>query len=74
MDIRKSSCSISVPQRGVWKAGKKNCGKPLTSETKVSYSEPGDYRIRAIATDGATFSTYDVDVKVNPRASAQNAP
>jgi hypothetical protein len=49
-------------------------GKPLTSETKVSFSEPGEYRIRAIATDGATFSTYDVDVKVNPRTSAKNAP
>ena len=41
-------------------------GKPLTSETQVSFSVPGDYRIRAIATDGALFSTYDVDVKVNP--------
>jgi len=48
-------------------------GKPLTSETKVSFSAPGNYRIRAIATDGALFSTYDVDVKVNPNNSAEKA-
>src|SRR6266568_686538 len=41
-------------------------GKPLTSETNVTFSAPGDYRIRAIASDGALFSTYDIDVKVNP--------
>ena len=46
-------------------------GKPLTSETKVTFSAPGNYRIRAIATDGAMFSTYDVDVKVNPSTSAE---
>jgi hypothetical protein len=45
-------------------------GKPLTSETRVSFSAPGNYRIRAIATDGALFSTYDVDVTVKPGASA----
>jgi hypothetical protein len=39
-------------------------GKPVTSETKVSFSEPGDYRIRAIATDNGLFWTYDIDVKV----------
>ena len=48
-------------------------GKPLTSETKVNFSAPGNYRIRAIATDGALFSTYDVDVKVNPSNSAQTS-
>ena len=48
-------------------------GKPLTSETKVNFSAPGNYRIRAIATDGALFSTYDVDVKVNPSNSAQSS-
>lgn len=45
-------------------------GKPLTSETKVSFSVPGKYRIRAIATDGALFSTYDWDVTVNGSTSA----
>lgn len=49
-------------------------GKPLTSETKVTFNAPGNYRIRAIATDGALFSTYDVDVTVSPSASAQKAP
>jgi hypothetical protein len=29
---------------------------------------PGSYRIRAMATDGAMFSTFDVDVKVNAGA------
>jgi len=48
-------------------------GKPLTSKTKVSFSVPGDYRIRAIASDGALFSTYDVDVKVNPSTSAEKS-
>jgi len=48
-------------------------GKPLTSETKASFSAPGNYRIRAIATDGALFSTYDVDVTVNPSAGASAA-
>jgi len=45
-------------------------GKPVTSETKVSFSMPGTYRLRAIATDGWAFSTYDVDVKVNSSTSA----
>ncbi len=44
-------------------------GSPVTSETKVSFSAPGNYRIRALATDGQSFSTYDVDVTVNPGAS-----
>jgi hypothetical protein len=42
-------------------------GKPITAETKVSFSVPGNYRIRAIASDSALFSTYDLDVKVNPK-------
>lgn len=48
-------------------------GMPLTSETKVSFPAPGIYRLRAIASDGSMFSTYDVDVKVNPDPSAGNA-
>jgi hypothetical protein len=47
-------------------------GKPLTSQTKVSFRAPGSYRIRAIATDGAMFSTFDVDVKVNQGTSTAN--
>jgi len=41
-------------------------GKPVTHETKVSFSVPVSYRLRAIATDGWAFSNYDVDVQVNP--------
>ena len=37
-------------------------GQPLTSQTKVSFTRPGAHRIRAIATDGAMFSTFDFDV------------
>ncbi|PYS50963.1 MAG: hypothetical protein DMG13_19890 [Acidobacteria bacterium] len=39
-------------------------GKPATLETKVTFSVPGTYRLRAIANDGQLFSTYDVDVTV----------
>ena len=46
-------------------------GKPVTAETKVSFSAPGNYRIRAIASDSALFSTVDIDVKVNPGASSE---
>ncbi len=49
-------------------------GKPLTSETKASFSAPGIYRVRAIATDGALFSTYDIDVKVKQSTSTEAAP
>ena len=48
-------------------------GKPVTSETKVSFSAPGNYRIRAVAIDGALFSSYDIDVKVNSNPSAEKA-
>jgi hypothetical protein len=41
-------------------------GKPVTLETKVSFSVPGMYRLRAIASDGQVTSTHDVDVTVNP--------
>ena len=40
-------------------------GKPATLESKVSFSEPGVYRLRAIASDGQLTSTYDIDVTVN---------
>ena len=45
-------------------------GKPLTSETKASFSVPGTYRVRAIATDGALWSTHDIEVIVNAATSA----
>ena len=46
-------------------------GKPATLETRVTFSAPGDYRLRAIASDGQVTSPFDVDVKVNPSASAR---
>jgi hypothetical protein len=46
-------------------------GKPVTSETKVSFSVPGVYRLRAIVLDGQLFSTYDVDVTVTAANNAQ---
>jgi hypothetical protein len=39
-------------------------GKPATLETTVTFSKPGTYRLRAIASDGMAFSTHDVDVTV----------
>jgi hypothetical protein len=39
-------------------------GKPATLETRVRFAAPGAYRLRAIASDGQAFSTYDVDVTV----------
>jgi len=47
-------------------------GSPAKSETKVSFLVPGHYRIRALACDGALFTTYDYDVTVNPGSSAAN--
>ena len=37
---------------------------PVTAETKANFSQPGDYRIRAIATDGSLFWVHDIDVNV----------
>jgi len=45
----------------------------IASEPKVTFSMPGNYRFRAIATDGSSFANYDVDVKVNPGPSADKA-
>jgi len=41
-------------------------GKPVTSTTTVKFSVPGNYRLRAIASDGALETSYDFDVAVNP--------
>jgi hypothetical protein len=47
-------------------------GKPVTLTSKVSFSAPGTYWLRAIASDGQLSSTHDVTVTVNPSTSAQN--
>ena len=39
-------------------------GKPATLETKVKFTEPGDYLLRVIASDGELVTTYDVPVTV----------
>jgi hypothetical protein len=41
-------------------------GKPATLQTKVTFTVPGSYRLRAIASDGQITSTHDVDVTVSP--------
>jgi len=48
-------------------------GAPAKSETKVTFSAAGMYRLRALVCDGSLFTTYDVDVKVNPGSSSANA-
>lgn len=45
-------------------------GKPVTASTKVTFSAPGTYVIRAIASDGALFAPHDITVVVKP-ASGQ---
>jgi hypothetical protein len=39
-------------------------GKPATLETKVKFTEPGEYILRVIASDGELVTTYDVPVTV----------
>ena len=45
-------------------------GKPVTLTSKVSFSAPGAYVLRAIANDGQLFTPRDVTVTVNAPASA----
>jgi hypothetical protein len=47
---------------------------PARAETKVKFSAPGQYRVRAIASDGVAFSTFDIDVTVNPGQAARTIP
>jgi hypothetical protein len=47
-------------------------GKPVQMTTSVSFSAPGVYRLRAIASDGQIESIHEVTVTVNPEGSAQN--
>lgn len=47
-------------------------GKPVDLTTKVSFSAPGTYLLRAIVSDGQLESIHDVSVIVNPSGSAQN--
>jgi hypothetical protein len=45
-------------------------GKPVTLTSKVSFSAPGTYVLRAIANDGQLFTPRDITVTVNPGTSA----
>ena len=45
-------------------------GKPVTLTSKVSFSAPGTYVLRAIANDGQLYTPRDVTVTVNAPASA----
>jgi len=47
-------------------------GKPIDMTTQVSFSAPGTYLLRAIASDGQLESIHEVSVTVNPSGSAQN--
>ena len=47
-------------------------GKPVELTTKVSFSAPGTYLLRAIASDGQIESIHEVTVTVNPGGSPQN--
>jgi hypothetical protein len=44
---------------------------PARAETKVKFNAPGQYRVRAIASDGIAFSTFDIDVTVNAGGTGQ---
>jgi hypothetical protein len=46
-------------------------GQPVTLTSKVSFSTPGTYVLRAIASDGQLYTPRDVTVTVNPSTSAQ---
>ena len=46
-------------------------GEPVTLTSKVSFSAPGTYVLRATANDGQLFTSRDVTVTVNSGISAQ---
>ena len=47
-------------------------GKPVDLTTKATFSAPGTYLLRAIASDGQLESIHEVTVTVNPAGSTQN--
>jgi hypothetical protein len=44
--------------------------RSVTAETEARFSEPGNYRLRALVMDGGDFTTYDINVAVNPAVSS----
>src|SRR6202521_5617398 len=47
-------------------------GEPVTLDSKVSFSAPGTYVLRATASDGQLFTSRDVTINVNANGSAQD--
>jgi hypothetical protein len=47
-------------------------GKPVDLTTKVTFSVPGTYVLRAIASDGQLESIHSVTVTVDSSGSVQN--
>jgi hypothetical protein len=47
-------------------------GKPVDLTAKATFSAPGTYLLRAIASDGQLETIHEVTVTVNPGGSAQN--
>ncbi len=47
-------------------------GEPVALTSKVSFTAPGTYVLRATANDGQLFTSRDVTVTVNPGVSAQS--
>jgi hypothetical protein len=48
-------------------------GEPVALTSKVSFSAPGTYVLRATANDGQLFTSRDVTVTVSPSASVQSS-
>jgi hypothetical protein len=46
-------------------------GKPITASTVVTFSAPGTYVIRAVASDGALFAPHDITVVVKAAGDAK---
>jgi hypothetical protein len=46
-------------------------GKSVSTSTVVNFSVPGNYWLRAIASDGALEAFHDVNVTVNPAPSGK---
>jgi hypothetical protein len=43
------------------------------AETRATFSVPGSYRLRAIASDGQLYSVHDTDITVSPRPAVRTA-
>jgi hypothetical protein len=46
---------------------------PVNTDTTAAFTAPGQYRLRAIVSDGHLYSTQDIDVTVNSGSSSKTA-